>query len=82
MFPACSSRKVKPLANSLFERSLSTFFKFRRAYKAGSPTVSEAVCKESLDPPKEGLDRIRTVFAQRPCQAISNHFTHSLLEAV
>jgi len=24
----------------------------------------EAVCKDSLDPPKEGLDRICTVFAQ------------------
>ena len=34
--------------------------------------------KISLDPLREGLDRIRTVFAQRACQEISNHFTHSL----
>jgi len=41
--------------------------------------VLEAVCKDRLDLLRKGLDRIDTVFAQRPCQAISNHFTHSLL---
>lgn len=39
---------------------------------------SEAVCKGRLDPLREWLDRICTVFSQRACQAISNHFPHSL----
>ena len=37
------------------------------------------MCKDSLDLPKERLDELRTVFAQCLCQAISNHFAHSLL---
>src|SRR5258708_6654095 len=55
---------------------------FYHLFALTGTVVLEAVCKDSLDPPKEGLDRIRTVFAQRPCQAISNHFAHSLLETV
>ena len=40
------------------------------------------MCKGRLDPLREGLDRICAVFPQRACQAISNHFTHSLLGAI
>jgi hypothetical protein len=49
-----------------------------RAFEDSGKTVLEAVCNSILDTPKEGFDRKRTVFAQRPCQAISNHFAHSL----
>jgi len=49
-------------------------------YVESVTVVLEAVCKDRLDLLRKGLDRICTVFAQRPCQAISNHFTHSLSE--
>ena len=40
--------------------------------------LSEAVWKGRLDPLKERLHRVCPVSAQRPCQALSNHFAHSL----
>ena len=40
--------------------------------------AEEAVCKGGRDPLREWLDKTYIVFAQHPCQGISNYFTQFL----
>ena len=69
-----NNQKIRDVINTITSKVVLILGRFTPERKA----ILEAVCKGRLDPPRERLDRIRTVFAQRPCQANSNHFTHSL----